>query len=62
MAHWSDEYTTLLDDCEKRESRLNDWERSFVTSLREQIEQGHTPSHKQSERLDALWERVTSRG
>ena len=41
MTTWADEpgYITLLDDCEKREERLNDWERGFVDSLRRQIEE-----------------------
>lgn len=59
---WADDYITLLDDCEKRESRLTDWERSFVDSLRRQIEQGMRPSRKQSETLDEVWERATARG
>lgn len=59
---WADEYLTLLDDCEKREQRLTDWERSFVDSLRRQIEQGHRPSAKQVEALDDIWEKATARG
>lgn len=62
MATWADEYLTLLDDCEKREERLTDWERGFVDSLRRQIEQGRRPSVKQIESLDKAWERATARG
>ena len=62
MATWADEYITLLDDCEKREERLTDWERGFVDSLRRQIEQGRRPSQKQIEALDTAWERATKRG
>ena len=43
MTTWADEYLTMLDDCEKREERLTDWERGFVDSLRRQIEQGRRP-------------------
>lgn len=53
---------TLLDDCEKREERLTDWERSFVDSLRRQIEDGRRPSPKQIEALDNVWERATAKG
>lgn len=60
--HWSAEYITLLEDCEKRESRLTDWERGFVDSLRRQIEEGRRPTRKQVETLDAIWERATARG
>ena len=52
----------MLDDCEKREERLTDWERGFVDSLRRQIEQGRRPSAKQIETLDTIWERATKRG
>jgi hypothetical protein len=62
MGDWADEYLTMLEDCEKRESRLSDWERNFVDSLRRQLEQGRRPSAKQIEVLDATWERATARG
>lgn len=62
MTTWADEYLTMLDDCEKREERLTDWERGFVDSLRRQIEQGRRPSAKQVETLDNCWERATARG
>jgi hypothetical protein len=52
----------MLDDCEKREERLNDWERGFVDSLRKQIEDGRRPSAKQIDTLDSLWEKATARG
>lgn len=62
MTTWTEPYITLLDDCEKREERLTDWERGFVDSLRRQIEQGRRPSAKQIETLDTIWERATKRG
>jgi hypothetical protein len=62
MSTWADEYLTMLDDCEKREERLTDWERGFVDSLRRQIEDGRRPSAKQIEALDNCWERATARG
>lgn len=62
MTNWAEPYTTLLDDCEKREERLTDWERGFVDSLRRQIEQGRRPSPKQTETLDTVWERATQKG
>jgi hypothetical protein len=62
MPDWSDEYITLLDDCEKREDRLTDWERGFVDSLRHQIEVGRRPSAKQIDALDNVWNRATARG
>jgi hypothetical protein len=62
MTTWADEYLQLLDDCEQREERLSDWERGFVDSLRARIESGSTPTPKQIETLDNIWEKVTARG
>ena len=62
MTTWADEYTTLLDDCEKRSERLSDWEAGFVDSLQRQIAEGRRPSPKQVETLDLLWTKVTERG
>jgi ferritin-like metal-binding protein YciE len=62
MTPWSDEYITLLDDCEAREQRLTDWEREFVDSLRRRIEGGIRPTTSQIETLDAVWEKATARG
>jgi hypothetical protein len=59
---WGDEYLTMLDDCENRESRLSDWERSFVDSLLSWIEGGKRPTAKQIETLDNVWERATRKG
>jgi len=62
MGTWADEYVILLDDCEKREQRLTDWERGFVDSLRTQIEKGYRPTKKQIDTLDTIWEKATERG
>jgi hypothetical protein len=62
VSTWADEYITLLDDCEKREERLTDWERTFVDSLRRQITEGRRPTPKQIEALDRAWERATAKG
>lgn len=62
MSTWADEYLTLLSDCEQRESRLTDWERHFVDSLRRQIEQDRRPNTKQIDTLDGIWERATAHG
>lgn len=59
-AHWSDEYARMLDDCEKRESKLSDWEIGFIDSLGMQIAAGRLPTAKQIAKLEAIWERVTA--
>lgn len=62
MSDWSDEYLTMLSDCEARESRLTDWERGFVDSLTSQIQKGRQPTPKQIETLDKIWEKATAKG
>lgn len=54
-----DEHLTMVEDCENRESKLTDWERSFVDSLRAQLERSRPLTPKQVDTLDAIWERVT---
>ena len=62
MATWVDEYLTLVDDCEKRESRLTEWDSGFVDSIRHRLEKEQPLSAKQAETLDKIWERVTAQG
>ena len=62
MASWTDEYLRMVDDCEKRESRLTEWERTFIDSIRTQIERGRGLTPKQTDTLDEIWERATTRG
>lgn len=62
MDDWTEEYIALIDDCEARESRLTDWERGFIDSLRRQISDGRRPTLKQVDTLDSVWEKATSRG
>lgn len=54
-----DEHTTMIEDCEKRESKLSDWERSFIDSISMQLSRGSSLTEKQAARLDAVWERIT---
>lgn len=60
--NWAAPYLQLIHDCEARESRLNDWERTFIDSIRRQVEAGHRPTIKQIETLDRVWENATKRG
>lgn len=59
---WATEYLTLIEDCENRDYNLSDWERSFISSLSSQIANDKSPSPKQIETLDRIWEKATSRG
>lgn len=58
----STEHMTLVEDCEARESRLGDWDREFIDSIKRQLEAGRTLTTKQAETLEAVWERATARG
>lgn len=62
MSGWADEYLTLIDDCEARESRLTNWQRGFLDSIREQLRRDRPLSLRQSEKLDEIWEQATKAG
>jgi len=55
----SGEHEQMIQDCETRESKLTDWERTFIDSISNQIAEGKSLSPKQAETLDKIWERVT---
>lgn len=57
--HWSDVYTQLIEDCEKRSEKLTDWEANFLDSLSRQLGNDRRPTDKQIECLDNIWEKVT---
>ena len=59
---WRQEYYTLIDDCEARESRLTEWEGTFLDSLRSQLDKGRSLSPKQTGTLDNIWQKATSKG
>lgn len=54
-----DEHVAMVADCVQRESKLSDWERSFIDSLENQLANGRALSEKQVARLDEIWEKVT---
>lgn len=62
MTDWSSEYLTLIEDCEKRDDRLTEWETQFIDSLGRQIAAGRRPSPKQIETLERIWDKATERG
>jgi hypothetical protein len=55
----ADDIPAYIADCEARESKLSDWERSFIQSISEQFAKTGSLSTKQMERLDEIWEKVT---
>jgi len=62
VPNWAEDYLTMIEDCEQRESRLTEWEGTFIDSIKDQIERGRALSLKQTETLDRIWERVTAKG
>lgn len=61
-ADWTSEYLTMIEDCEKRDTMLSEWERNFIDSIRSQIEDDRKPSARQVEVLDNIWEKATRKG
>lgn len=57
-----DDHEQLIEDCEARESRLTDWERGFVDSVKQQLAGGRALSEKQATCLGEIWERATAKG
>lgn len=61
MSSWTDEYTEMIEDCEKRMDKLSDWETQFLASMRIQLSQGKISS-TQITKLEEIWEKATERG
>jgi len=62
MATWVDEYMTMVNDCEKRESRLTEWEQEFIDSIRHWLEDERPLTPKQTETLERIWDKATKNG
>lgn len=58
----NEEHLQLVIDCENRESRLSDWERGFLDSIKFRLDSGSSLSARQSETLEGIWDRVTAKG
>lgn len=60
MAHSDrDEHIDMVEDCEKRESKLSEWEKGFIQSIGEQLRRGSSLTDRQVETLDKIWSKVT---
>lgn len=59
---WADEYLQMVEDCENRESRMSEWEQTFIASIRTQLESERALTLNQTECLDRVWEHVTKNG
>lgn len=56
-----DEIETLIEDRLNRYERMNDWERDFMTSIREQYERRGKLTPSQEDKLNDIWDRVTTK-
>lgn len=52
----------MIDDCEKRESKLTDWDVNFLDSISNQLDKNRSLSQKQIEKLESIWEKATKHG
>ena len=59
MSDWIEEYLTLIEDCEKRESKLSSWDVDFLASVKDRLIDKKPLTPKQIECLDGIWERAT---
>lgn len=58
----NEEADTMIEDCENRESRLGDWARGFVDSVKSQRAAGKTLTEKQADTLESIWNKATEKG
>lgn len=54
-----EEIVTMLDDVEKREEKLSDWERQFIDDLSVKLGRGQSITPAQDAKLTQIWNRVT---
>jgi len=54
-----DEINMMLADIEQRESKLSDWERSFVDDISTKLGRGGSLTSGQDNKLQQIWERIT---
>jgi len=52
----TEDYMEMIEACEREESKLTDWERNFIDSMRRQLENGDPLSVNQTDKLTQIWE------
>ena len=61
-ADWRDEYIQQIEDCRKRDKMLCAWDADFLDSIESRLLTGNTLTLKQTNKLDEIWEKATSKG
>ena len=59
---WKYEYCQQIKDCRKRDKMLSAWDADFLDSIENRLNENHTLTAKQIDKLDEIWEKATSRG
>ncbi len=57
-----EDHAQMVEDCEKRESRMDEWEQDFISSLSDRLGDGKSLTDRQADKLDEIWEKVTEGG
>lgn len=52
---------SMVDDCQARIAIMNDWEESFINSIKHHLDMGRVLTVKQSDKLENIWDRVTEK-
>lgn len=58
----TDEVRQQIEDCRKRDTKLSAWDADFLDSIENQLNENRTLTQKQTDKLDEIWEKATSRG
>lgn len=62
MADWTTQYREVIDDCRKRDKMLNAWDADFLDSIENRLNEKRILTPKQTDKLDEIWEKATSKG
>lgn len=55
-----EDLSTMIDDCQARAEKLSEWEETFIEDIDAQLRRTGGLSPAQSEKLEQIWDRVTS--
>jgi hypothetical protein len=57
-----EDHAQMVEDCEKRESRMDEWEQGFISDLSDWLGKGKSLTDSQAATLDHIWDKVTEGG
>lgn len=56
---FAEEVNQMIEDCEKRQEKMSEWEQNFIDSVSNQLGKGKDISPKQYAVLERIWEKIT---